>query len=128
VVNNRLRRRRSGGFAGITALVVFSLVALSAGLLALIGLLRLHSRDAPVPDQKVVGTEAEIERGENLVATYCEGCHSETQPLSGDVIVGNSPPLDAEWHGAAAADSTDLTALYEYLATVSQTDRPVPDL
>ena len=71
------------------------MLIVAAVLLALVGLLRLHSRSAPVPDQKVVATPAQIQHGATIVATFCDSCHSQAQPLSGDVIVGNTLPLSA---------------------------------
>lgn len=91
MVYKRSRWRSGVGVAGFTALVVLCLVAVAAGVFAVAGLLRLHARSAPIPDEKVVGTPAQIQRGEGLVATYCDSCHSDTQPLSGDVVVGELP-------------------------------------
>jgi hypothetical protein len=63
-----------------------SLAALSATAVSLVsvltiaGLLKLHTRIAPVPDLEVAGTPEQIQRGQAIASSFCDACH--VVPLS----------------------------------------------
>jgi mono/diheme cytochrome c family protein len=78
-----------------------SLAALAATAVSLVtvltiaGLLKLHIRTAPVPDLKVAGTPAQIQRGQAIANSFCDACHSKTGPLTGGVDIGEHFPVPA---------------------------------
>lgn len=80
--------------SSITVLTcVLAAVCAAAFVFALTGLGKLRGRDAPVPDVKVAGTPAQLERGATIARAYCSDCHSATGPLTGDLQMGKSFPV-----------------------------------
>ena len=63
------------------------------GLVALLGIDRLHARRAPVPDIKVAATPGQIQRGHAIASAYCDACHSSTGPLTGGRNLGEHLPM-----------------------------------
>jgi len=55
--------------------------------LSISGLSRVHTRSAPVPDLKLTGTAAQIQRG-HIVNSFCSACHSKTNHLTGGRDMG----------------------------------------
>ncbi|HZR86579.1 MAG TPA: c-type cytochrome [Bradyrhizobium sp.] len=84
----RVVKWAGAGLAGFGA-AAFGLV----GLVALLGIDRLHARRAPVPDIKVAGTPEQIQRGHGIAAAYCDACHSSTGTLTGGRNLGEHLPL-----------------------------------
>jgi mono/diheme cytochrome c family protein len=64
-----------------------------ASVLTIVGLFKLHTRSAPVPDLKVAGTREQIQRGQAIADSFCGACHSQTGPLTGDVDIGEHFPI-----------------------------------
>jgi mono/diheme cytochrome c family protein len=83
-------RARNGflrwGGAGLS--VLLAAVASLASVLTITGLLKLDSRNAPVPELKVAGTPTQIQRGQAIADSFCGGCHSRTAPLTGGADIG----------------------------------------
>ena len=79
--------------------ILGGLLALIIGLVSvitLIGLVKLYGPpDAPIPDLKVAGTAAQIQRGKYLANSFCTQCHSVTNelPLTGGIDLGKDIPL-----------------------------------
>jgi hypothetical protein len=71
------------GLAAVLGTVVSLLLVLSVA-----GLFKLHARNAPVPYIKVVGTPEQIQRGQAISSSFCDGCHSRTGPLTGGFEIG----------------------------------------
>ncbi len=72
--------------------LVFALTAL----LAAVGMFKFYSvRSAPIPDLKVEGTAAQVERGRHLASAFCVECHSTTRdfPMTGGVDLGSDLPI-----------------------------------
>ena len=91
----RIRRLESWflRFAGVGLTGLLALVAIAASGLASVGLYKLHSRSAPVPVLKVVGTPEQIQRGESLANSFCAGCHTKTGTLTGGSDLANDLPI-----------------------------------
>jgi len=83
-------RVRKWGGAGLAALLATAVAFVSV--LTLAGLVQLHTRRAPVPALKVAGTPDQIQRGQALVTSYCDACHSTTGPLTGGEGIGAISP------------------------------------
>ena len=62
-------------------------------MLTIAGLLKLHTRSAPVPDLKVASTPEQIQRGQAIANSFCGACHSKTGPLTGGVDIGKDFPI-----------------------------------
>ena len=82
-VKSPLLRWSAGGLASLLAMVASFLVVLSIS-----GLSRAHTRSAPVPDLKVTGTAAQLQRGKAIADSFCSACHSKTDRLSGGRDLG----------------------------------------
>jgi mono/diheme cytochrome c family protein len=78
-----LVRWSAGGLASLLAIVASLLVAVSIS-----GLSRAHTRTAPAPDLKIAPTAAQIQRGRAIVDSFCSGCHSTTDRLTGGKDLG----------------------------------------
>ncbi len=63
------------------------------GLVALLGIDRLHARRAPVPDIKVAGMPEQVQRGHAIASAYCDACHSSTGTLTGGRNLGEHLPM-----------------------------------
>jgi mono/diheme cytochrome c family protein len=87
-IENRFFKGAGAGLAGLLA-AAFSV----AGVLAVVGLVKMHSRSAPIPDIKVIGTQEQIQRGQAIADSFCSGCHSKTDPLTGGFDVGGELPI-----------------------------------
>ncbi len=81
------------GSAGLLALL--SVAVLSASALTSLGMIKQHSRSAPVPDIKVAATPELIARGKDIADGFCGACHSKTGTLTGgyDVAVEIQIPV-----------------------------------
>jgi mono/diheme cytochrome c family protein len=90
-LKNGLLRWLGVGLSGLLSIVAFTLSALTVA-----GYYRLHARSAPVPTMKLIGTPAQIQRGEAIANSFCGDCHSpEGHHLSGglDLATHMSIPL-----------------------------------
>jgi len=58
-----------------------------------VGLFKLHSRSAPIPDLKSEGTPAQIRRGQAIANSFCDTCHSKSGSLTGGADSGEHLPL-----------------------------------
>jgi cytochrome c553 len=85
-----------------TALLRWSAVSLAAllaaavsllSVLTVVGMFRLHTRSAPVPDLEIAGTPAQIRRGRAIDDSFCSACHSKTGHLTGDLDIGKNFPI-----------------------------------
>ncbi|MCA6111483.1 c-type cytochrome [Bradyrhizobium cenepequi] len=81
------------GGAGLLALL--SVAVLSAGALTSLGMIKQHSRSAPIPDIKVAATPELIARGKDIADGLCGACHSHTGTLTGgyDLAVELQVPI-----------------------------------
>ena len=82
-VKSPLLRWSAGGLASLLAMVASFLVVLSIS-----GLSRAHTRSAPVPELKITGTPAQIQRGQAIVDSFCGACHSKMDRLTGGRDMG----------------------------------------
>jgi mono/diheme cytochrome c family protein len=81
------------GGAGLLALL--SVAVLSASALISLGMIKQHSRSAPLPDIKVAATPERIARGKDIADGFCGACHTKTGTLTGgyDVAVEIAIPV-----------------------------------
>jgi mono/diheme cytochrome c family protein len=79
------------GGAGLLALLAVAVSSASA--LTAVGMIKQHSRWAPVPDIKVGATPELIARGKEISDGFCSGCHSKTGTLTGGADLGNDLPV-----------------------------------
>jgi mono/diheme cytochrome c family protein len=79
------------GGAGLAALLATAVSFVSV--LTIAGLVKLHTRSAPVPDLKVAGTPDQIQRGQAIATSFCDACHSTTGPLTGGEDIGEHFPM-----------------------------------
>ncbi|WP_244443291.1 c-type cytochrome [Bradyrhizobium sp. Ai1a-2] len=92
-----IRSRRSKkpivkwGGAGLAALA--SVIAISISALLTIGLFKLQARSAPAVDLKVAGTAEQIRRGQTISDSFCSGCHTRTDTLTGGADLGKEISL-----------------------------------
>ena len=87
-VKSPLLRWSAGGLASLLAMVASFLVVLSIS-----GLSRAHTRSAPVPELKITGTPAQIQRGQAIVDSFCGACHSKMDRLTGGRDMGKDLSL-----------------------------------
>jgi len=80
---SHLLRWGVGGLASLLAVVASLLAVLSIS-----GLSRAHARSAPVPEVKITGTAAQIQRGQAIVDSFCSACHSKADRLTGGRDMG----------------------------------------
>ena len=73
------------GLAGLLFTVALLLIVLTTA-----GIFKLHARSATVPKIKLVGTAKQIQRGQAIASSFCDGCHSRTGPLTGGVDIGKA--------------------------------------
>jgi mono/diheme cytochrome c family protein len=78
--------------AGVAALAAAAVSLTSALMIA--GLVELHARSAPVPDLKVAGTPEQVQRGQAIADSFCAGCHTTTDVLTGGMDVGQDLPIN----------------------------------
>jgi mono/diheme cytochrome c family protein len=74
--------------AGLSAAAIAAVSAL-----AVVGLIRLHVRTAPVPDLKVAGSLEQIQRGQAIANSFCGSCHTRTGVLTGGADIGEDLPI-----------------------------------
>jgi mono/diheme cytochrome c family protein len=79
------------GGTGLAALA--AVIAVSISVLLTIGLSRLHARSAPAVDLKVAGTAEQIRRGQAISDSFCSGCHTRTDTLTGGADLGKDISL-----------------------------------
>jgi mono/diheme cytochrome c family protein len=79
------------GGAGLAALA--SVIAISIGVLLSIGLFKVQARSAPGVDLKVAGTAEQIRRGRAISESFCGGCHTRTDTLTGGMDLGKDISL-----------------------------------
>jgi mono/diheme cytochrome c family protein len=82
-VGNRLLR-----WSGIVSSAALAAVAWGFLVLAIAGSIKQHSRSAPVPEVRIVGTADQLRRGAAIVDSFCAACHSKYGPLTGGMDVG----------------------------------------
>jgi cytochrome c553 len=79
------------GWGGLAVLFATSTSLVS--LLIVVGLIKQHTRTAPVPDLKVLSTPDQVGRGQAIADSFCDDCHSETGKLTGGVDIGKHIPI-----------------------------------
>jgi mono/diheme cytochrome c family protein len=85
---SRVLKWGGAGFAGVLTVLVVAL-AVFMGL----GLVKLRSRIAMVPELKVAGTASQVHRGKAIADGFCGACHSKTGTLTGGMDVGKDFPV-----------------------------------
>jgi cytochrome c553 len=92
----RLSRVRSRSLrwlgTAVTGLIGLALFLICAAAIA--GLYTQYSRSAPVPDLKVEGSAEQIQRGQAIADSFCGGCHSRSETLTGGFNIGEDLSLD----------------------------------
>lgn len=89
---SRLKNRLlKWGGAGLAGLLAFAVSLLS--IVAIVGLIKLHRSDAPLPDLEVAGTPEQIQRGQAIADGFCSACHTKTAPLTGGFDVSEDLPV-----------------------------------
>jgi len=79
------------GGVGLAGLLV---VAVSVpGALMIVGFVKLHTRNAPVPDLQVARTPEQVQRGEAIANSFCDACHSKSGSLTGGTDIGKHFPI-----------------------------------
>jgi mono/diheme cytochrome c family protein len=78
-------RKWSG--VGLTALL--STIFAAVNVVLIVGLFKLHARNAPAVVLKVSGTPEQIQRGEEIANGFCSACHSRTGTLTGGINIGD---------------------------------------
>lgn len=80
-------------WGGVLLAAVLAVALSGVSALTATGIVRQHSRSAPVPDLKVETTPERIARGRAVADGFCAGCHSKSGGLSGGGDVGKDLPL-----------------------------------
>ena len=80
-------------WGGVGVATVLAVAVSSVSALTIAGMVKQHSRHAPVPDLKVEATSERISRGKLLVDGFCSGCHSKTGVLTGGRDIGEDFPV-----------------------------------
>jgi mono/diheme cytochrome c family protein len=88
-------KRRVVRWGGAALLALLSVAALSASALTSRGMIKQHSRSAPIPDIKVEAAPEFIARGKDISDGLCGACHSKTGTLTGgyDLAVELQVPI-----------------------------------
>ena len=86
----RARRigRRGLRITSMTLLATLSIIALSASVLTIAGMIAARHRSAPVPNLQIAGTPEQIRRGAAIADSFCGACHTQSGPLTGGMDVG----------------------------------------
>jgi cytochrome c553 len=85
---SRMRRK-----IGASLALLLALGCVAFAVLMVRGLTRFYDRQAPVPDLRVESTPARIARGQEIVETFCGGCHARDGVLIGGRDIGKDLPL-----------------------------------
>ncbi|MBW7975113.1 c-type cytochrome [Bradyrhizobium sp. BR 10289] len=80
-------------WGGVGLVAVLAIAVSGFGALTAVGIVKQHTRSAPVPDLKVEATPQQIARGRAIADGFCAGCHSNSGVLSGGGDVGRDLPL-----------------------------------
>jgi mono/diheme cytochrome c family protein len=72
---------------------VGSAACAAASVFVVNGLVKLHGREAPVPEIKVAGTREQIQRGYAIARSNCSDCHTKSAPLTGGLEIAEHFPL-----------------------------------
>jgi mono/diheme cytochrome c family protein len=90
VVGMRARRIQRLGLriTAIAMLAILSISAVSASVMAIAGMVKANSRTAPIPAVHIEANSEQIERGAQIVESFCSACHTQSGPLTGGVDVG----------------------------------------
>jgi cytochrome c553 len=87
VRNNLLR------WGGVSLAAILAAVVSLVSVLTIVGLFKLHTRNAPVPDLNIARTSQQIQRGQAISKSFCDACHSKTGQLTGGVDMGEELPI-----------------------------------
>ncbi|VIO79324.1 Nicotinate dehydrogenase subunit B [Bradyrhizobium ivorense] len=88
-LTSRILRWGGAGLAFALTIAVSAVGALTAT-----GLVRQHTRSAPLPDLKVAATAERVARGKAVADSFCSGCHTTTGPLTGGGDLAKDIPID----------------------------------
>jgi mono/diheme cytochrome c family protein len=80
-------------WSGMGVAALLSIVVMAITVLLLVGLFKLHARNAPAVALKISGTPDQIQRGEEISNGFCSGCHSKTATLTGGANIGDDLPV-----------------------------------
>jgi mono/diheme cytochrome c family protein len=80
-------------WCALTVSVLLAVVASLVSALALAGLVKAHSRSAPLPSLTVEMSPEKIARGKAVADSFCSGCHSVKGTLTGGLDLGNDLPV-----------------------------------
>ena len=79
------------GGVGLAAVLAVAVSSISA--LTIAGMVKQHTRSAPVPQLKVEATPEKIARGKGLVDGFCSACHTKDETLTGGRDIGEDFPI-----------------------------------
>jgi mono/diheme cytochrome c family protein len=80
-------------WSALTVSVLLAGVASIVSALALTGLVKAHSRSAPIRSVIVEMSPEKIARGKAVADSFCSGCHSVKGTLTGGMDLGNDLPV-----------------------------------
>lgn len=80
-------------WGGVVLAATLAVALSGVSALTAAGIVKQHSRSAPVPDLEVEVTPERIARGRAVADGFCAGCHSKSGVLSGGGDVGKDLPL-----------------------------------
>lgn len=91
----RARRIEDGilRWSGVAAATVLAVAVTSVSTLTMAGIIKQHSRRAPIPDVTAEATPERIARGKAVTDSFCSGCHTRTGPLTGGMDIGEHFPV-----------------------------------
>jgi mono/diheme cytochrome c family protein len=88
-VKSRVLKWSGVGLAALLTIAVSSVSGLTAA-----GLVKQHTRSAPLPNLKVALTPERVARGKAVADSFCSGCHTTTGLLSGGGDLAKNLPLN----------------------------------
>jgi mono/diheme cytochrome c family protein len=80
-------------WGGVGLAVMLALAVSSVSALTVAGMVKQHARTAPVPDLKVEVTPGQVARGKAVVDSFCSGCHTKDDALTGGRDIGEDFPI-----------------------------------
>jgi cytochrome c553 len=87
-IRARRIRRLSLRITAMAVLAILSISAVSASVMAIAGIIKASSRNAPIPEVRVAGNPEQIARGAVIADSFCGACHTQSSPLTGGMDIG----------------------------------------
>jgi mono/diheme cytochrome c family protein len=80
-------------WSGVAAATMLAVAITSVSTVVIAGIIRQHSRRAPIPNLTAEATPDRIARGKAITDSFCSGCHTSTGPLTGGMDIGKHFPI-----------------------------------